>query len=56
VFAAAALFAAFLTFSASASASVATPAPIAGAGLVGVGVVGAVTYLVWRRRRKPVQD
>ena len=32
-----------------------TPAPIAGTGLVGVAVAGGVTYLLWRRRRKPDQ-
>ena len=36
--------------------SVATPAPIAGVGMIGVIVAGGVTYLVRRRRRKPDQD
>jgi LPXTG-motif cell wall-anchored protein len=36
--------------------SVATPAPIAGMGLVGIGMAGAALYLVIRRRRKPDHD
>ena len=36
--------------------SVGAPAPIAGAGLLGVVVVGGVTYLFLRRRRTPEQD
>ena len=35
--------------------SVGTPAPVAGVGLFGIAVAGGVTYLVFRRRRKPEQ-
>jgi len=63
-----ALFAAFLTFSASAGGgndqgqdqqdrrTVGAPGPIAGVGLVGVAVAGGVTYLLGRIRRKPDQN
>ena len=36
--------------------TVGAPGPIAGVGLVGLGVAGAVVYLTRRRRRKPDQD
>jgi hypothetical protein len=65
-----ALFAAFLTFSASAGdgndqgqnnndqggrRTFGTPGPIMGAGPVGLGVAGAALYRAFRRRRKQVK-
>ncbi len=36
--------------------AVGTPAPIAGIGLVGIGVIGAAMYLAVRRYRRPDKD